>query len=141
MPVSRALRRLLGIRELEEEQCRAALESAVTERARLQKALDMASERGRRGRALIAKSARSGELCDRLAGLEEVRSVPLLSDILSERIAAAELHVTERYQDYLSSRTRRRQVETLNEDAEKKVVQLGARRSQQEMDEWFRSRA
>jgi|ERR1700721_1617892 flagellar biosynthesis chaperone FliJ len=141
MPVSRALRRLLGIRELEEEQCRAALESAVAERARLQKALDMAFERARRGRALITTSARSGELSDRLAGLEEARSAPLLSDILSDRIAASELQVNERYQHYLSSRIRRRQVETLNEDAEKKEVQLGARRSQQEMDEWFRSRA
>jgi len=39
MAVSRALRRLLRIRDLEEEQCRLALDSAVSERNRLEHVL------------------------------------------------------------------------------------------------------
>jgi hypothetical protein len=39
MAVSRALRRLLRIRELEEEQCRLALESTLGELNRLESAL------------------------------------------------------------------------------------------------------
>jgi hypothetical protein len=74
MAVSRGLRRLLRIRDLEEEQCRLALESAMGTLHRLQHALEATVERGRRGRRLIEASVHSGELTDRLAGLEEIRS-------------------------------------------------------------------
>jgi len=47
MAVSRALRRLLRIRELEEEQNRLALESALGELNRLEYALEATIERGR----------------------------------------------------------------------------------------------
>ena len=141
MPVSHALRRLIRVRELEEETGRLALDSAVAERSRLNHALDLVSQRERNGRALIALSARSGELSDRLAGLEEARIAHRLKEVLSERIAAAELEVSERRESYLSTRIKRRQAETLIEEAEKKYAQQGVRRDQQDLDEWFRSRA
>ena len=74
MPVSRALRRLLRIRELEEEQSRAALESVIGELSCLEKAVVVAAGRDRQGRRLVSSSAQSGELPDRLAGLEESRT-------------------------------------------------------------------
>lgn len=141
MPVSHALSRLFVVRELEEEQCRSELESAVNERTQLQKALEFAVERIRKGGALIAQSAGSGELCDRIAGLEESRVAKLLSNVLCNRISAVESHVREHHENYLSSRLRRRQVETLIKEIEEKDIQKDARRNQQEMDEWFRARA
>ncbi len=57
MAVSRALRRLLRIRELEEEQSRLALESALGELNRLKHALTATAERDRRGRRLVEASA------------------------------------------------------------------------------------
>jgi hypothetical protein len=100
----------------------------------------LAGHRERNGRALIALSARSGELCDRLAGLEEARIALRLREVLSERIASAELEVSEQRESYLSTRIKRRQAETLIEETERTDARQGARRSQQDLDEWFRSR-
>ena len=50
MAVPRALRRLLHIRSLEEEQRWLALESAIGELKRLERALAATAERDRRGR-------------------------------------------------------------------------------------------
>ena len=141
MLVSHALRRLVRVRELEEERSRLALARAVAERDRLNHALDLASHRERNGRALIALSVHSGELCDRLAGLEEARIAHRFREVLSERIDAAESEVSERRESYLSTRIKRRQAETLIEEAERKDAQQGVRRDQQALDEWFRSRA
>ena len=77
MAVSLALRRLLRIRNLQEEQSRLALESALGELHRLEHALTAAIERGRRGRSLVQSSIQTGQLMDRLAGFEESRSASL----------------------------------------------------------------
>ena len=73
MAVSRALRRLLRIRELEEEQGRIALESAIGDLSQLMNAQAAAVGRGQRGRRLVGSSVVTGEFTDRLAGLEEIR--------------------------------------------------------------------
>ena len=62
------------VRELEEEQCGAAVEEAVVQMRRLENAVVAAQERIRRGRLLVAASAQSGDLLDRVAGVEETRS-------------------------------------------------------------------
>jgi len=84
--VSRALRRLLRIRELEEEQCRLALEAAIGELSRLEHRDGGNGRADRRGRRLVEASARSGELRDRLAGLEETRAANRLVEVLAPRI-------------------------------------------------------
>lgn len=140
MPVSRALRRLLQVRELEEEQSRLALESAVAQLNRLNGALAATNQRERRGRQLIAGSAQSGELPDRLAGLEEMRSAARAADVLADRIADAETSVTERRQSFLSTRVQRRQAESLIEQTESRDAVDAARRAQQALDDWHRSR-
>ena len=118
MAVSRALRRLLRIRDLEEEQGRLALESALGELRHLENALAAAVERDRRGRRLVEASARTGELPDRLAGLEETRAAGRRSAALGEWIADAELDVAALRQEFLARRVERRQAETLIQESE-----------------------
>jgi hypothetical protein len=138
--VSRALRRLLRIRELEEEQSRLALESAMGEVHRLEHAQAANFERGRGGRRLVHASARSGEFRDRLAGLEETRAAERLALLLTPRIAEATEEAAGLREDYLSSRVERRQAETLIEEAQALETADAERRSQQGLDDWYRNR-
>src|SRR5450631_4138657 len=104
MAVSRALRRLLRVRELGEEQCRLALESAQGGLARLQSALARTIERARGGRRLVGASARTGEVADRFAGLEETIGAERLAQVLSPRIEAAEEEVILLREEFLAKR-------------------------------------
>lgn len=140
MPVSRAMRRLLRVRELEEEQGRLALESALGELNRLKNALAAAAGRDRKGRHLVASSVVSGELPDRLAGLEESRSAARLRDALSVRTKAAELDAAAVREDFLLRKVERRQAQSLIEHIEARDAVEAGRRDQQALDEWHRSR-
>jgi flagellar biosynthesis chaperone FliJ len=140
MAVSRALRRLLRIRDLEEEQCRLALESAVGELNRLESALTAAGERGRRGRRLIDASAHTGELPDRLAGIEEIQAASRFAAVLVPRIAEVEQNVADLRQAFLVKRIERRQAETLIQETEAKDAVEASRREQQALDDWYRNR-
>ncbi len=140
MAVSRGLRRLLRVRELEEEQRRLALEAAMTELHRIEDALDQAGERGRNGRELVTASVHSGELTDRLAGLEESRSAARRAEVLADRFSDAEAEVAELRESYLSTRVERRQAEALIEETEARDAVEAKRRSQQDLDDWHRSR-
>jgi hypothetical protein len=137
MAVSRALRRLLRIRDLEEEQCRLALESALSELRHLENELQAAVERARRGRRLVGASAQSGELTDRLAGLEETRAAKRHTLALVPRITDAELEVVKLRQEFLLKRVERRQAETLISETEAQDAIDADRRSQQVLDDWF----
>ncbi|MGA9070286.1 MAG: hypothetical protein WB424_08540 [Terracidiphilus sp.] len=140
MAVSRALRRLLRIRELEEEQNQLALESASGELNRLERALTATYERERRGRRLVEASAQSNQLMDRLAGLEETRSASLHAIALGPRIDAKQEEVAVRRQEFLAKRVERRQAETLIEETEAREAVEEDRRGQQSLDDWFSSR-
>ena len=140
MAVSRSMRRLLRIRNLEEEQGRIELESALGELRRLENALKATVERAHRGRVLVGMSARSGELPDRLAGLEETRTAGRYRAALVPRIADAELDVVALRQEYLARRVERRQAETLIEETEAKDALDAGRRGQQALDDWFGSK-
>jgi flagellar biosynthesis chaperone FliJ len=140
MGVSKALRRLLRIRDLEEEQCRQELEAALGELNGLQHALAATSVRERGGRRLVTVSAQSGQLADRLAGVEETRSAKRRAAALAPRIAAAELDVAELRQEFLSKRVARRQAETLIQDTEALDAIDAGRRGQQAHDDWYSSR-
>lgn len=140
MAVSRALRRLLHIRGLEEEQSRLALESALGEMNRARHALAEAGERDRRGRRLVETSARTGQLLDRLSGLEEGRAASRQAAALLPRIEAMEERVTEEREAFLAKRVERRQTETLLRETEARDAAEAGRRGQQALDEWYRSR-
>jgi len=137
--VSRAMRRLLRVRGLEEGQARLELESALGDLRRLEHALEASCEEDRRGRNLIQTSARSGELPDRLAGLEESRAAGRWARVLAPRIAAQELDVAALREELLDRRVERRQAETLIKETEARDANEAARRGQQEIDDWYRS--
>jgi flagellar biosynthesis chaperone FliJ len=140
MAVSRALRRLLRIRELEEEQNRLALESAIGELHRLEHALTATIERERQGRSLVHASAQTGQLPDRLAGLEEARSASLKAVALAPRIDAQGEEVASRRQEFLMKRVERRQAETLIQETQAREAVEAGRRGQQSLDDWYGSR-
>jgi hypothetical protein len=138
--VSRALRRLLRIRELEEEQGRLALESALGDLRRLEKAQAAAAERDRRGRRLVDRSAHTGEMHDRLAGLEETHASQRTTAALGPLIEDAELEAASSREEYLARRIERRQAETLRDEAEARDALKADRRNQQGLDDWFHNR-
>jgi hypothetical protein len=140
MAISPALRRLLRIRELEEEQGRIALEAAIGDLNRLMGAQAAAVERGQRGRQLVGSSAMSGDFTDRLAGLEETRAGERLALALTPRIADADEEVANLREDYLEKRVERRQAETLIEEAQARDAIEADRKSQHALDDWFRNR-
>lgn len=140
MAVAGALRRLLRVFELEEEQARGALEAALGELRRLEQVKLAARVRERRGRAFVTASARSGELADRLAGIEEARTAWHSAGLLKERLVAAERQAAERREEYLAKRVKRRQADALIREAETRDALETSRRSQRWIDEWFLNR-
>ena len=128
------------MRQSEEEQLKKGLESAQAERHRLLRAQEALAERDRRGRGLVLDSAHSGELRDRLAGLEETRAAGRLKSALWIRIATAGQKIEQARRCFMAKRTERRQVETLIEQAESRQETLALRREQQEVDDGHRSR-
>jgi hypothetical protein len=140
MAVARSLKRLLHVLELEEEQRQIALQAALGELHRLERAIDAAGVRERGGRQLITASARSGELEDRLAGLEEARAGLRIRDVLTPRAADAAHVALERREEFLAKRIERRQAETLIESAEAQAELEASRRRQGALDEWFLNR-
>lgn len=140
MAVSRAMRRLLEVREIEEELRRGALESATGDLKRLEAALAAAKDRERGGRRLVAASVSTGEVVDRIAGLEETGAARRHAAALKPRIAEMELAVTARRREFLAKRIERRQVETLIRETEAGEAIETGRRAQREVDDWFLSR-
>jgi hypothetical protein len=131
---------LLRIRNLEEEQRRLALEAGVADLHRLETALTTSKARDRRGRELVTASAGTGELIDRLAGLEETRLAIRQADVLAPRIAASQADVNALRQEYLPKRIERRQAETLIREIEAQDSVDAGRKGQQALDDWYRNR-
>ena len=136
MAVSRSLRRLLRVLEMEEEQRRLALESAVGDLKNLEQALAAATERRREGRNLVAESVRSGQLSERLAGIEETRAALRHATALAPRIADAQDQASVLREEFLAKRVERRQAGTMIHEAEARDAVEAGRRGQQALDEW-----
>lgn len=137
MAVSRAMRRLLRVLEMQEEQTKAQMERALADLRRLERALDAAGERERAGRQLVKTSAAENEVTDRLAGVEESRMAIRQSAALKPRIAGAGAAVNERRREFLDKHIERRQAETVIERAEAKESTEARRRGQRDSDDWF----
>jgi flagellar biosynthesis chaperone FliJ len=141
MAVSRAMRRLLEVREIEEGLSRAALESAMGDLKRLETALKATREKERSGRRLVAASAETDELADRIAGLEEICAAQRHVTALSPRITETKLTVAARRREFLAKRIERRQAETLIRKIESGDAIEAGRRAQRGVDDWFLRRA
>ncbi len=137
MAISRAMRRLFRLLEIQEEQYRVALASALAELRRLEGAMAATAEQERGGWRLVTASASTGELEDRLAGLEETRAARRHAAALAPRITEAKLRAGARQREFLSKRIERRQAETLIRKTEAEGELEAGRRAQQGLDEWF----
>jgi hypothetical protein len=133
------MRRLLHVREMEEEQHRAALESALAELHSLEHALLAARARRLAGQYLLASSIGTPELIDRTAAIVEVQTASRRSSALVPRITAAERDASLLRQAYLEKRIERRQAYTLIEEAEAQQAIESSRSGQQSLDEAFGS--
>ena len=140
MAVSPAMRRLLGLLQLEEEQRQAALASALGELKGLERALDATTANDRSGRRLVAASARTGDLADRLAGLVESAAARRKAAALEPRIEQSEQEAAAVRGQYLAKRVERRQAETLLREAAAREAAEAARRGQQSLDDWHLNR-
>ena len=140
MPVSRALRRLLQVRDLEEEQHRRAVESANAELRALENAKSDAVARGLTGRELMRTGAHTGEVRDRQSGLVESYAAEKHARALAPRIARAETEAAGLREAFLRKRIERRQAETLIEETIARDAIETARLAQKMLDEWYRSR-
>jgi len=132
--------RILRIREVEEEQSRRTLEVGLAELAQLELRLRTMQQRERAGRSLVNESASSGEITDRIAGMEESRSASRWAVTLTLRIRSAEAAVATLRQDYLEKRTGRMQAETLAETERAREAAANFRRSQRALDDWYLNR-
>ncbi|MGD0913066.1 MAG: hypothetical protein ABR928_14305 [Terracidiphilus sp.] len=140
MGAAQQIERIARIRQLEEDESRRILELAIGELAQLELALRAAHQRERAGRSLVAQSAVSGEIADRIAGMEESRSASRLAATLAVRIRAAEGAVANLRADYLNKRTSRLQAETLARNERAREAQTNLRRAQQALDDWHLNR-
>lgn len=140
MPIPQSLGRLHSIRSAEEQQFRTHMISALAELRSLHNALERTQERLRLAQALIAKSVRTAESEDRIAGLEEAAHADRLSRLLRDRIRAAEQHFARSRAQFLAKRVGRRQVEILLDAARKRDAVEASRKAQLALDDWFRTR-
>lgn len=140
MAVSNALKRLLRIRDLEQEQHRRTLQSALGELRLLEEAFDRAAARERDGRTSFAVNLREPEPLERHSALVETIIGSRHTHALEPRIARAEAEAARRRQEFLYKRMERRQAETLIHSTEAEEAIESARQSQQTLDDWFLSR-
>jgi len=138
--VSRALRRLFHIRALEEEQSKMALDSSLAHLRQVENAHRRAFDAVCQGRRLLESGVRSGDLPDRLAGIEEIRRAQYLTDALVPMMAEGEADVAEHREDFLLTRVHRRQAETLIDETEKLDAEDADRRAQQALGDWYLNR-
>jgi hypothetical protein len=140
MGSARQFTRIVRIRQLAEDQGRRTMNLAIAELVELELALRTAKQREREGRSLVAASACSGDIADRVAGIEESRSASRKALSLAVRIRAAEETVAELRQDYLAKRTSRLQAESLAETERVREQAKKLRKDQQALDDWYLNR-
>lgn len=133
------LLRLLSIRRAEEQQSRTCMEAAIAELRVLQRASDAAGQRSRFARFLIESSMNSGELEDRIAGLEEMAAADRLRTLLRQKIDRIEPQISELRQRFLAKRIERRQVEMLLGQRRAQAELEAKRKAQMALDDWHRA--
>lgn len=141
MPTSPLLKRLLRVRELQQEQTEAALKRTSLHLQILKEALYTAHARQARGRDLFINSAGIEHPTDRLAGLFETQIARAHQQKLKTEIRQAELLVEERMKELEASHQELRKGELLRDAMEVKANAESRRRFQKEIDELHRNRS
>jgi flagellar export protein FliJ len=140
MASHKSLYRLLDIRKAQEKSSQTEMETAIAELQHLESAYAMTHERGKFARTLLASSAQTGELMDRIAGLQEITTVARLQRMLMEMIDIAEEKAENKRRETLARRLARRQVETLVDTKLAEARAEANRKTQSALDDWHRSR-
>lgn len=140
MAQARALRRLLRVRDLEEEQCRMAVAATAAELNRLKSMRETALSSGFQGWQMATESAHSGELAARLGAVEQTCAAARVAQLAETRIAQAEAQLSTLREAFLAKRLERRQAETLLKEAEARQAGEEARRMQRAADDWYGAR-
>lgn len=140
MPVSRALRNLLKVRNLETEQRRVMLKSAMSELHVLQDALAHARTR-RTGARAAALELGLLDVLDRSAFLLQQDTEARLEKALEIRRSDASERAEDARVQFMQKRTEQRQAETLVQAAEKRETADMERRLQRTIDEQHMRRA
>jgi hypothetical protein len=141
MPVSNALKRLLRIRDLEQEQHRRALESALSELRHLEEALNRAEARESSGRSGFRAGVLNREPSELQPALVETSIGQRHAHALEPRIARAAAQAALRRQEFLLKRMERRQAETLIRETQAADAIEATRQGQQTLDDWFLARS
>lgn len=137
MAVAKTVRRLLHVLNLEEELQRKEFETAQSDLVRLENALMTCAEREENGRHLLAAGVQSGELADRLAGIEEIRIGKRYALALESHIDQSTSRVDDCRTALLEKQVERKQVETLVETAKAREAIEANRKAQQQLDDWY----
>jgi hypothetical protein len=137
VPVSKSVRRLLHVLDLEEELSRRELGSAQAELAQLKAALKAAGEREREGRSMFTTGVQEGDLRGRLAGQAEVHAASYHGATLRGHIEISSPVVDRLRAAFLEKRVERKQAETLVKAAEARESIEEDRRTQQSLDSWY----
>jgi hypothetical protein len=83
---------------------------------------------------------RSGELPDRIAGIEEGRFALRHTVVLEAAMSKSRQNADSLRENYQAARVERRQVETLLREAEAAAALDASRRGQQALDDWYGGR-
>jgi hypothetical protein len=138
--VSRGLRRLYKLRNIEELQKASLFKLAVVELDQLKNAVEAAHNREGNGRTLVTRSVMTGETQDRLYGIEEIAAAVQISAVLESRLRSATEKVERIRSEFLNKRLEKRQAEILLQSALDRAADLAQRKMQLSLDEWTRLR-
>jgi hypothetical protein len=89
---------------------------------------------------LVASSVLTGELLDRIAGLEEIRVADRKVKVLAAKVDAAKKQVQKKRQEFLDKRIERRQAEAVYDAMQARAAAEANRKGQLILDDWHRSR-
>ncbi len=137
MVPKKVLKRLLRLRELEEEQGRRELELAVLEENRVQQQMLFAGQRLAMGRHHFVEGIARGNGADRAGGVIEVEFSRRQQLLIKPRLEAVEQELARQREHFMTRRAERRQVETLVRDRDKVAAIETGRRAQQMLDDWY----
>ena len=133
------LRRLCGLRRLEEQHGASLVEESKQTLQRIDMALEQSGEQRAAGQALIRESVARGNAEDRLAGFEEIENAKRMAKVLRKAKESAEEHLRKSRDRFLAKRTERRQAEAILDVSIQEETRSAERRGQSELDEWHRA--
>lgn len=135
--MSRSLKRLCDLRQIEEEAERAALGRKRAHLVNVETAQSGESLRIRSLTAAVHQELEQGERMNAFPIIIELALAPLRQKRLEAMAEAAREQVQRAHLEWLESRRRRLEVETLHAAAERERHAEAERMEQRKLDEWF----